>query len=463
LYFYGGTIINMGMQDISYNPPSYLLALVQALRAKLRDQNFLARQRMRPQDFTRERQLTFPVLMLFLLQQTVKSIQRHVHEFLDELAHGELFEPVTTGAVTHARAKLRAGAFSELNQDCVLPVIYGPEHAIQRWRGHRLVGLDSSLVRLPDSAELGQAFGWKEATNQKGATGTRYPEARLSVVYDLLNRVGLDARLEPSTLGEVALASQQLAHLQPGDVEINDRGFTGYVYLARVRQQQAHFVARCSQGSFLPAQELFRRRRASQSQIVRLLAPPDQKAECQRLGLPLEMKVRLVSLRLPTGELEVLATSLLAQADHPTEEFLTVYHWRWGHETFHLMLKGRLELENFSGRTEAAVRQDVQAAVLLANLESVLSEPAQAALNEAGAPEVQPRRINRANAYHALKDQVLDLLYRDVPAPAVLHKLMILFQGAPVTVRPNRQAPRRRRTSFHRSYHFQRRVKKTVY
>jgi hypothetical protein len=322
--------------------------------------------------------------------------------------------------------------------------------------------VDSSVVRLPDSPALGQGFGWQTVANQHGATGTRYPEARLSVLYDLLNRVGLDARLEPSSLGEVALALQQLAHLQPGDVAVNDRGFTGYLYLAAAAQR-AHFISRCSTASFLAAQELFRLNRANESRVVWLEAAASQQAECRRLGLPLKLKVRFVSVRLPTGELEVLATSLLAEALYPTEEFLTVYRWRWGHETFHLMLKGRLELENFSGRTVEAVEQDVQAAVLLANLESLLSEPAQRALNQPDTPQTQPRQVNRANAYHALKDQVLDLLYGDAPAPTILHKLMKLFQGSPVPVRSQRQAPGRRKTSFHRSYHFQRRVKKTVY
>ncbi len=453
------------MQTILHTIPNYLTALIEALRTRLRDPNFLARHRVRPQDFSRQRQLTFPLLMLFVLQQTVKSIQRHVHEFLDDLAQGQIFEPVSSGAVTHARAKLKDSAFIELNRDCVLPIIYGPEHPIQRWRGHRLLGIDSSLVRLPDSPELGQTFGWKETSNQYGATGTRYPEARLSVVYDLLNRVGLDTRLEPSTVGEVALAiqQQQLEQLQPGDVEINDRGFTGYLYLAAVVQRGRHFISRCSTGSFLPAQELFRLNRANHSQVVWLFAPPDQKAECQRLGLPLKLRVRFVSLRLPDGKLEVLATSLLEETLYPTEEFLTVYHWRWGHETFHLMLKGRLELENFSGRTVEAVRQDVQAAVLLANLESVLSEPSQAALSQQSTPQTQPRQVNRSNSYHALKDQVLDLLYRDIPVPSVINKLMKLFAGSPVAVRPDRKVRRRRKPSFHRSYHFQRRVKKTVF
>lgn len=455
--------INLGMRTIIAEFPQYLITLVETLRATLRDPDFLARHRVRPQDFTRQRQLTFPLLMLFVLQQTVKSIQRHLHEFLDQLAQGEIFEPVTSGAVTHARAKLKDTAFIELNQQCVLPAAYSPQRPVQRWHGHRLVGVDSSLVRLPDSEELGQVFGWKEAANQNGATGTRYPEARLSVVYDLLNGVGWDTRLEPSTLGEVALAMEQVKYLQPGDVEINDRGFTGYVYLALILQQGAHFISRCSTGSFLAAQELFRLNRGNQSRRVWLHAPPDQRAECRRLGLPLKLTVRFVSLRLPTGELEVLVTSLLDESLYPTEEFLDVYHERWGHETFHLMLKGRLELENFSGRTTEAVRQDVQAAVLLANLESLLSEPTQAALNEVGTPEDQKRRVNRSNSYHALKHELLDLLYQDVPAPLVLTKLMSWFQGSPVAVRPDRKVPRRRKPSSYRSYHFQRRVKKQVF
>src|SRR5207245_10017508 len=127
-----------------------------------------------------------------------------------------------------------------------LAVIYRAEHPLLRCRGHRVVGIDSSLVRWPDSPELGQTFRWKEASNQHGATGTRYPEARLSVVYDLLNRVGLDTRLEPSTVVEVALAIQQLEHLQSGDVEINDRGFIGYVYLAWVWERSWHFTGCCS-------------------------------------------------------------------------------------------------------------------------------------------------------------------------------------------------------------------------
>lgn len=443
--------------------PKFLSQLITALRQCLRDEKFIARHRVRPADFTRQRSLPFDRLMIFILQKTTKSIQRHLHEFWNQLAL-QLATVVTPGALTQARAKFKHTAFIELNQGTFLPLVYAPAQAdtIQRWRAHRLLGVDSSLVRLPRSETTASEFGLVEIKNHLGATGTCYPEGRISVVYDLLNQIGLDGRLEKSTLGEVELASQQLPHLAAGDVLLWDRGFTGFVLMARVRARDAHFVGRCSKSSFAAAQEMFRVNRAGRSKLVKLVATTDQRAELQRLGLPRELIVRFVSVRLPTGELEVLVTSLLEAAAYPTAEFLTVYHWRWNHETYYGRLKGRLDLENWSGQSAEAVRQDFHAAVLLANLESVLSGPAQAEAAARSASAKHPRQINRAVSYHALKDRLLDLLMADTPVEEIIVELQARFMGSPVTVRPKR--PRlRQKLSLHRSYHFQRNVRKTVF
>jgi len=108
------------MSDLFAAP---IASFFESLRKRFCADSFIARHRMRPVDFTRHRQLTFPVIMLFTLQKTARSLQRHLHEFLDELAGGELFEPVTTSAWTHARAKLKHTAFIELNGECVVSAI----------------------------------------------------------------------------------------------------------------------------------------------------------------------------------------------------------------------------------------------------------------------------------------------------------------------------------------------------
>lgn len=443
---------------------THVFTLIESLRRRLCDGNFIARHRVRAEDFTRQRQLTFPVIMLFTLQKTVKSLQRHLHEFLDELAGGEIFEPVTPGAWTHARAKLKHTAFVELNRECVLPAIYAgaADRPVRRWHGHRLLGIDSSLLRLPAHEDMFAQFTEVVVTNNRGDTGVRYPEGRMSVVYDLLNRVGLDGRLEPSSTGEIALALEQLTQAAPDDVLLNDRGFTGYRYFASTRKRRLHFVARCSGGSFLAAQELLRRNRAGRSVVVKLVAPRAERDELEKLGLPLELVVRFVSLRLSTGELEVLATSLLDEEKYPTREFSALYHRRWNHETFYGVMKGRLELENFSGQTPEAVRQDFHSTLLLCNLESVLTASSEATLQEQSATHEHPKQVNRAVSFHALKLELLPLLYGDTPVATVVAKLQQWFVASPVSVRGERKVPRRK-PSLSRSYHFQRRVKKIVF
>lgn len=452
----------MGMRTIIESVPSHLTLLIKRLRSRLQDAAFIARHRVRPQDFTRKRDLTFPILMLCVLQKTVKSIQRHLRELLDELTDGRLSAPLTAGAFTHARAKLKHTAFIELNDQVLLPLVAESAVPLKRWRGHRLFGHDSSLLRLPYSEELVEVFGVVEVTNNHGTTGTRYPEARMAVLYDLLNHFGVNARLESSRVGEVELAIEQAACLSPGDVVINDRGFTGFRYLAEHVRRGLQVIGRCSTGSFWTAQELFRQNLAQQSVITILRAPEDDRAEFKRLGLPVELKVRFVSLRLPDGKLEVLVTTLLEETRYPTGEFLEVYHWRWPHETYYSMLKGRLDLENFSGKTAEAVRQDFHATVLLCNLETVLIQPAAVRVQEQSIDHKYPKKVNQADAYHALKDQLLELLYSDTPAEEVVRKLQSWFMGNPIPVRLDRKIPRRKQ-SFHRSYHFQRNVRKIVF
>jgi len=318
------------------------------------------------------------------------------------------------------------------------------------------------LLRLPNSQELLDKFTVVETSNGLGQTGVRYPEARISVLYDLLNHIGLDARLEPSSLGEIDLAIQQLERAKPGDVLITDRGYTSYQYLAWHQRLGLDYIARCSTASFAAAQELFRMNRAGRSLVVKLVPPSNQRVELRGLGLPLEMIVRFVSVRLSTGELEVLATSLLDEELYRAEEFLEVYHDRWNHETFFGTMKGRLDLENFSGQTFEAVQQDYFAALLLTNLETALTEPAAQALREGSAQHKHPKQVNGAVAYHALKTQLLELLYSELPAEKVVQELQQLFLASPVSVRPERKPPRRK-PSLSRSYHFQRRVKKIVF
>jgi hypothetical protein len=456
--------IKVGVRTITATIPDSVVTFIEKLRAELCDPQFLDRHRMRVQDFTRHCQLTFPVMMLFILQKTAKSIQRHLHEFLNCLSADEIFEQVSAGAVTHARAKLKHTAFIELNNEVVVPAIYGeqPLKEVQRWHGHRLLGIDGSTLRLPNHPELFEQFTPVPINSEPNISTKMYPQARISVLYDLLNRVGLDGQMRPGSEGEVGLAIEQLDQAGCQDIIVTDRGYTGYPYLSAVVYMGLHFISRCSTASFAAAQELFRMNRAGRSIVTKIMATPEHRQHLLECGRQLELIVRFISLRLPTGELEVLVTSLVDEQEYPTEEFMETYNLRWNEETFFFMLKSRLDLENFSGHTAEAVRQDFYSTLLLSNIESVLIEPAASALERESQDLNCTNVVNHAVSYHAIKHRLIDLLYSDTPAIEVVTQLQKWFRGAPVSRRKNRKVPRPK-PSLHRSYYFQKCVKKITF
>jgi hypothetical protein len=131
-------------------------------------------------------------------------------------------------------------------------------------------------------------------------------------------------------------------------------------------------------------------------------------------------------------------------------------------ETFYGLLKGRLGLENFTGESLEAVRQDFFSSVFLSNVESVLSAPAQQELTAGDAQRQYPARVNRAQSFHALKSQALELFYSEAPAEEILAKLTRLMRAAPVAQRPQRP-PARRAPSLCRSLNHLRYKKKHVF
>jgi hypothetical protein len=438
------------------------LNLIQELRARIVDPGLCTRHRRRPQDFSRECRLRFPVLVILLLQKSLKSLQARLHEYLQELAFGAEGQSLSAGAVTHARAKLSATVFEELNRQAVLPTVYAPPNQalVQRWHGHRVLGVDSSVLRLPKRQEVGQRYGWMECSGEPAIE--RFPQGRMSVLYDLLNEVALEASLAPWKTAEEDMAHAHLAGIEPGDLILTDRGYTGYLWIADILAKGGHFVSRCSGSSFAPDQNLLKLDQAGVSVLATLKVSKKVKAECRRSGWPLEVAVRFVTVRLSTGQLEVLVTSLLDPKAYPTREFAALYWRRWGQETFYGRLKGRLDLENGSGLTLAAVEQDFAATVLLSNVESVIIGPAAVQLAERTKDRDQPAKVNRALSIHALKTRLMDLLASNVPAEEVLAELTQWFQHNPVSVRKRRQVPRLKYSSA-RSYHYQRYVKKCVF
>jgi len=84
-------------------------------------------------------------------------------------------------------------------------------------------------------------------------------------------------------------------------------------------------------------------------------------------------KTQAIRIDLGSEEPEVLITSLMDTATYPHALFKELYHDRWLIEESYKLFKSRIELENFTGKSVEAVKQDFYARIFMLNLTSMLA------------------------------------------------------------------------------------------
>jgi hypothetical protein len=431
--------------------------VVNTTKKILKDDEFKSHHRTSPKVFLRERKLTFGLVMLLIMQKTMKSIQLLLNEVFGQID----LDPATNSAFTQARRHLKHTAFIELNQRAVVAEYY-QDGTYQRYQGFRLLAIDGSKIRLPDSHEIKEVFGTINTTNGKdNQIIGKHAHGLASVCYDVLNRIVIDSQLGGARAYEVDLAVRHLPATQANDLLLLDRGYASYRWLATCIQHQRHFVVRCSAGSFKIARQLLKGLGAD-NQVVNLTPSLSQRIAMLGLGLPSSLRVRFVRVVLPNGDFEVLVTNLLNETLFPTSSFSRLYHLRWGVETFYGVVKTRLQLEHFSGLTAESVRQDFYATIFITNLESVLTEEATTRLEKKTPKNLHPQQVNQAVSFNAIKNYVIALFYLENNSEEILRQLTQLFLTNPSSVRPQRSVPRRQRSPTQRlNYH--RRIKKICF
>ncbi|MCK5189689.1 MAG: IS4 family transposase, partial [Methylococcales bacterium] len=405
---------------------------VDTSRGLIEDNTFKERHRWSEKDFTRLRVLSFELVLVLVLRNSVKSLQLVVNEAMNWLNQ----DPVTASAYSQARYKLKHTAFIELNQKAVVDTMYADKD-YQRFWGYRILAVDGSKIRLPDNDEICEEFGTLTYSNGKDSTiQGEHPYALASVLYDVLNRVALTAELAATDAYEVDLAIAHLTHTTSQDLLVMDRNYPSYRMLAELEHRNREFVIRCSGASFGVARQMLKGEGAD-SQIVTLTPCAKQVPLLHQRGLSQSLTVRFVRVKLETGEWEVLVTSLRDEVCYPTKEFKELYYFRWGIETFYGLIKTRLELENFTGIGVEAVRQDFFSTLYLSGLESLLTEPAQDQLSQKDT--VHPQIVNRAVSFNAIKDQALALLFlSELESDVLLERLTALFMMNPCLERKGR-------------------------
>jgi hypothetical protein len=412
--------------------------LINILNKIIYSQEFLYRYRKSKTNFNRKPILTFPTLIVFMMNLLKGSIQDELKRFFQALESKDVPDKeITAGAFTRARKKLSFNAFIELNRIMVNYFYkYFPQ---KKWNGLRLVAIDGSTVKVPRTEETIKHFGrWKTRN------GNDRPLARISQLLDVLNGVIIDAIISPKKTGERQLAIQHLDHLGEGDLLLCDRGYPAFWLFALLLSRKIHFCIRVTTGHW---NEICKFNSSGKIEDIVVFNPTITSwRDCQKRGIPVSpLPLRLIRVELPSGEVEILVTSLLDMKEFPHEIFKDLYANRWPIEEKYKTVKCRIQIENFSGKSVEAIYQDFYAKLFTLNLTAALIHPVQ----EMAKTEYQNRKfkyhVNLSQSLSKMKHTVAILFNRpNCEIEGIINKLFKLFLDSVLPGRPGRKSPRKK-------------------
>ncbi|MCP4697922.1 MAG: hypothetical protein GY862_13880, partial [Gammaproteobacteria bacterium] len=181
---------------------------VETSRKLMEDDEFKGRHRSSGTAFTRVRKLPFSIVIVLILQKSLKSLQLLLNEMMMSF---DSDDTVSNSAFTQARANLYHTAFIELNRKAVVDVMYSDDN-IRLYKGMRVLGIDGSKVLLPDTPDIINEFDQISYSNDHPDVTGSHAYGLASVMYDVLNGVAADSVLGTAGAYEVELAIGHPAH-----------------------------------------------------------------------------------------------------------------------------------------------------------------------------------------------------------------------------------------------------------
>jgi len=430
------------------------LEIIEAVKGLLFSDQLKETCRTKTKFFTRQRMLTFPVVVGFLLNMLTKSLQIELERFLAVLKGHSSSVSVTQQAFGKARKKLSAKTFILLDERLVDE--FYTDNTYTTWKGYRLMGIDGSTVQLPMTKEIITAFGG--VTNQHGFVMAM---AKISAVYDVENGMTVHALIDQYSSEERELALQHIEavcafdHRTAGhrgharDLFLFDMGYPALYFMALMIRWDKDFVIRTSDAFLKEVQEVIE---SGDDDVVieipiHIAERPLPKKLTRRvpdIDPETVLSIRVISLTLDNGTRETLLTTLLDKTAFPISDFQGLYAKRWGSESNYDVLKNVLEIENFTGKSALSVRQDFYATVLTNNIRGLihweLQEEVEAENQSKGRKYEYQLNINLSIG--RLKDRLVTLLLKQGDLQAFYDELKQQIKRTMTPIRPGRNFPR---------------------
>lgn len=383
--------------------------------------------------FVRKRLLTIIHVIMYLLFSNRSSMATNLANIKRELCSITDFpKKITKQAISHARQGICPLLFTELFNLSV-DIFYKNINERKLWNGLHIFAIDGSKLELPNSKELFEHFGEMFNTHNPDE---KYAQAMASIVYDVLDDYIVHASINKFLASERAAALEHLQNLEAlgiyqDSVVVFDRGYYSES-LFRYCTDHGHYCVMRIKDCIGFAKKAGKKN----ADIIDIL-PGNPKDGTE------DIKVRVISVMLESGEYEYLVTNIFDKS-FTIQMFRRLYFLRWPCETKYLELKERLQIEDFNGATTTAILQEFYISLLLSNLSALIKGSADEVIEATNSPKNKYRyQSNRSFIIGQLKLLMPKMLF-DIASISAIDEL---FEDACIVksqVQPNRKYKRKR-------------------
>lgn len=388
--------------------------------------------------FKRKRSLPFRTVVLLVLRLLKSSMKTELKEFYREVYKtDEVTNWVSDVALCKARHKIKHTFFSGMSS--MMSDAFYEVNQWNKWNDFRLLGVDGTEINLPSSQELLDDFGH----HHTNSIGTKIPQARVSLLVDVLNKVTLDASMETFRNGEQSMLIGHLPYLRSGDLLTADSNYGHFWLMKKMQSTGADFCFRVNKLSGFIKDFI----KSGQKDVVLEWKPSGKSREnCRKNGVSTEpMKVRVVRVELEK-EVEVLVSSLTDVDKFTYNDIKELYNTRWATEEEYKKFMQRLIIEFFSSLKTNGVLQDFHSNIFMLNIVSFLSFESNVHVLESSKGLKYRRQINWTSALSDVRSRFVLLVLRSIKkARSIIESLRLSFKVNTEPIKPGRKFKRDKR------------------
>ena len=327
-------------------------------------------------------------LLTYLIFRHGKTLLQDISAFYPDLGSND---PPSKQAVLKRMAILNYDVWNHIHR-LFLEKIYQPMKK-ETLKGYLLLAVDGTFLTLPEDPVLENVFG----KNGGGVTSSNPPQAKVSLIYDVLNRVILDFKISHQNVSEITLLFEHLEALENllkdyKVILLADRYYGSAELFKYCEMKGYKYIVRAKSNFFKHQREKIDKETDDTWFEVLI-----DKAWCRRIIRdPVRdfikdhsvMKIRLIRNHYEYDEeyldqkkkrytyhheVDVEYFSNLDEDIFSKQEIVDLYHNdRWDIETGYGTMKTFIDIEQFNSRNPITVLNEISSKIIFTNLESII-------------------------------------------------------------------------------------------